>query len=580
MLKRLSIFLLLLNMSIVICNAEKVQRSYDATITLLCTTDIHGAFFPYDFVEGREMPGSMARVMTYVGREREIHPGGVILLDNGDMLQGQPICYYYNYVKNDGENVATSVARYMGFDAQTIGNHEVETGHSVYDKWIRESPCPILGANVVEKSSGKPYLKPYTIITRNGVKIAVLGLVTPAIPNWLHESLWHGLEFEDMVSSAKKWMTILREKEHPDVVVGLFHSGWDKGITTSSYSENETERIAREVPGFDVIFFGHDHVRSVTTVKSNSGDNVLCLNAASKALGIAHATLCVTWEKGKAKVCGVTGNVESVASETPDAEYMEHFSETIEEVKGYVGRKIGRITDSVHSRDCFFGNAALTDFIHSVQLEMTGADISFTAPLGFDSHIEAGDIGVGEMVKLYRFENTLYVLKMTGKEILRYLEMSYSLWTNTMKTKDDHIMLLRDKGTSGKMTFQNFTFNFDSAAGLEYVVDVTKPVGQKVRILGMSNGTAFDENRWYKVAMNSYRGNGGGELLTNGAGIPKEEIENRIIMKSERDIRHYVMEKIEREKTVTLKAGSNWRFVPEEWTVSALQCDRTLLFGE
>ena len=186
------------------------------------------------------------------------------------------------------------------------------------------------------------------------------------------------------------------------------------------------------------------------------------------------------------------------------------------------------------------------------------------------------------MFKLYKYENNLYVLRMTGKEIRDMLEMSYDQWVNTMTSADDHIMLL-DNDTRTDMQrygFKNMTFNFDSAAGIDYEVDVTKPNGEKVRILQMSNGQPFNEQRVYRVAMNSYRGNGGGELVTLGAGIPKDSLESRIIYKSTKDLRQYIMEEIQRMGTVTPKANNNWRFVPEEIAVPAIKRDRELLFGK
>ena len=251
-------------------------------------------------------------------------------------------------------------------------------------------------------------------------------------------------------------------------------------------------------------------------------------------------------------------------------------------MKNYVDRKIGRFENTIYTRDCYFGSAAFTDFIHDLQMSLTGADISFNAPLSFNTSIKAGDVYVSDMFNLYRYENELYVLKMTGEEVRKHLEMSYDLWVNTMTSADDHIMLLNDGSTDDKQRFmfKNLAFNFDSAAGIDYEVDVTKPNGQKVRILRMSNGEPFDEHKWYKVAMNSYRGNGGGELLIRGAGIPKEEIPNRIIYQSERDQRHYLMQEIEKAGVLNPQPHNNWRFVPEEWTVPAIERDRKLLFGE
>jgi len=134
------------------------------------------------------------------------------------------------------------------------------------------------------------------------------------------------------------------------------------------------------------------------------------------------------------------------------------------------------------------------------------------------------------------------------------------------------------KNDQQRLGFKNFTFNFDSAAGIIYEVDVTKPDGEKVKILSMADGTPFDETKTYRVAMNSYRANGGGELLTKGAGIAKDELEKRIVWRSDRDQRYYLMKEIEKRGTVYPKANNNWRFVPEELVAPAAKRDRALLF--
>lgn len=172
-------------------------------------------------------------------------------------------------------------------------------------------------------------------------------------------------------------------------------------------------------------------------------------------------------------------------------------------------------------------------------------------------------------------------MRLTGKEIRKHLEMSYDLWCNTMKSPDDYLLLLSDtQNDAQRLGFKNFSFNFDSAAGIDYEVDVTKPDGEKVRILRMSNGEPFDENKWYTVAVNSYRANGGGELLTKGAGIPRDSLKSRIVWESPKDQRYYLMEEIKKAGVMNPQPHNNWKFVPEEWTVPAATRDRKLLFGE
>ena len=559
------------------------QNQKTISLRIVETSDVHGYFFPYDFVESQPLKGTLARVSTYVKRLRSQYGDRLLLLDNGDILQGQPTCYWSNYVVGDAEeNIAAQVVNYMGYDAETFGNHDVETGHAVYDKWIREVRCPMLGANIIDTRTGRPYVKPYHIFVRDGVKIAVLGMLTPTIPCWLNESLWKGLAFSEMVTTARQWVKHIREVEHADLVVGLFHSGLSGGITMDGgIEEDASERVAREVPGFDIVFFGHDHMQHNQWVANTAGSQVLLLDPSCWALNVADAQIELTYKDGRLTGKQIKGDIVSIRDEKIDDQMVAHFQPQIERIKAYVGRKIGRFENTTRTRDSYFGNSAFTDFVHNLQLQISKADISFNAPLSFDSEIRAGEVTVADMFKLYRFENQLYILKMTGREVRGHLEESYDRWVNTMKSADDHLLLLNDesRGDQQSMGFRNYTFNFDSAAGIDYEVDVTKPDGQKVRILRMSDGQPFDENKTYSVVMNSYRGNGGGELLTKGAGIPKDQIGERIIYQSPLDLRHYLMEEIERMGTARPAPNHNWKFVPEEWTVPAAERDRKLVFG-
>ena len=431
----------------------------------------------------------------------------------------------------------------------------------------------MLGANIIDTKTNKPYVKPYTIIEREGVRVAILGMLTPAIPNWLHVSLWTGLRFDEMLQTARHWLKILKEQEKADVIVGLFHSGWDGGIVTPTYEEDVARKMAETVEGFDVIFFGHDHTERNTTI-----NNTLCMDPSCNALKVAEATIQIR----NGKVVSKKGEIIDVRNEAIDQQYIAHFQPQIDAIRQYVERQLGTFASPMRSRDAFFGSAAFTDLIHQLQLDETHADISFNAPLTFNTDIKAGPIYMSDMFKLYRFENKIYVLRMTGEEVRKHLERSYDLWVNTMKSPDDHIMMLNEgsAGDEQRRGFKNLTFNFDSAAGIDYVVDVTKPDGQKVHILQFSDGRPFDEKAWYKVVMNSYRGNGGGELLTQGAGIPLDSINNRIIFMSERDQRYYLTQKIEREGKVEGKALNNWRFIPDAWARPAIERDRKLIFGE
>lgn len=546
------------------------------------TSDVHGSFFPYDFINRKPKAGSLARVATYVNQLRSQHGENVILLDNGDILQGQPVNYYSNYVDTTSANIAAQVVNYLRYDAQTIGNHDVETGHRVYDKWVSATHCPILGANVIDTKTNKPYLKPYTILKRGGARIAIIGLLTPAIPNWLGENLWSGLRFEEMVSSARQWMRVVQEQEKADIVIGLFHSGKDGGITTPHYKEDAALAVAREVPGFDVVFFGHDHTRYADAVTNCEGKLVACLDPANNAMSVAQADLQLVKKKGHWCVKESLWKLVDVADLPVDTNFVDHFSAFNETVKAYANRVIGTFENTISTRDSYFGNSAFNDLILNLELSITKADVAFNAPVSFDVAIKKGPVRVADMFNLYKYENQLFVMRLTGKEIRKALEMSYDLWVNTMTSPNDHLLLLdsQTRGDQQRLGFKNFSFNFDSAAGIDYEVDVTKPNGQKVKVLKMSNGEPFDENKYYKVAVNSYRANGGGELLTRGAGIAKDDLDDRIVWRSEFDLRHYLMEEIKRLGTLNPQPNTNWRFVPEQWTQEAAKRDRQLLFHD
>lgn len=559
-------------------------QAQDKTVKLkvIETSDVHGMFFPTNYTTGKDVKGSMARVSKYVKRARKEYGSNLIVLENGDILQGQPTNYYWNFINTKDENIASKVVNYIGYDAQTFGNHDIETGHQCYDKWIKELNCPVLGANVINTSTGKPYTKPYIIEEKDGVRIAILGMLTPAIPNWLEENIWSGLRFDDVVTSCKHWIKVLKEDEKADIVIGLFHCGREGGIITDSYCENEAQAVAEQVPGFDLILFGHDHTPYVNIYRDSLDQRATVLiNPANNARTIADTEINLVIRNAKIVDKDIYGQLINLDNVTIDEDYMDYFDKDIKKLKKYTAQPIGKIDNNIYTRDEYFGSSAFIDLIHNLQLSITGADISFNAPLSFDAIIPEGELNIADMFNLYKYENKLCVLQMTGKEIKDYLEYSYSLWTNTMSSANDHIMLLAPtKNNAERQGFANPYFNFDSAAGIIYEVDVRKPYGQKIKIIKMGNGQKFSENKIYKVAMNSYRANGGGELLTKGALISKENIPSRIIWTSEHDQRYYLTEEIKKLGHISPKANNNWKFVPEKFVKDAIAKDRKLLFKE
>jgi len=562
------------------CVLSASAQEQEVKLKFIETSDIHGNYFPYNFISRQPWQGSLARVAALVEKEREVYGENLILLDNGDILQGQPSAYYYNYIDTVSTHVCAAMLNYMRYDAATLGNHDIETGRTVFDRWIEDCRFPVLGANIIDTATGEPYTPPYVTFQREGVKVVVLGMITPAIPVWLSENLWPGLRFDDMEESARKWMEIIREKEKPDAVIGLFHAGQNEVLMGGKYKDNASLSVAENVPGFDVVMMGHDHRRECRKVVNVAGDSVLIINPANNGLVVGDVEISFVLENGRVKSRQVQGQLTATEAYGVSEDFMRQFDTQYQTVQEFVGKKIGTFTESLSTRPSYFGPSAFIDFIHTLQLELSGAEISFAAPLSFDAEIKAGDIYVSDMFNLYKYENMLYVMELTGQEIKGFLEESYALWTNRMASAEDHLLLLRERPDGGERgTFLHASFNFDSAAGILYTVDVTRPYGEKITILSMADGTPFCVDKVYKVALNSYRGNGGGELLTKGSGIPQDELTDRVVFSTDKDLRYYLMEYIESKGTLDPKSLDQWKFVPEEWTVPAAQRDSILLFG-
>ena len=380
-----------------------------------------------------------------------------------------------------------------------------------------------------------------------------------------------------MKACAEKWVKEIREKEHPDILIGLFHAG-PEGNRLDNVIENESAEVARNVPGFDVIFMGHDHTRWNERVANVKGDSVLLIDPANTAKVVSEVTFTVKKRDGKVVSKQAEGKLVSMDDYAANPDFMNTFQGAYEATMDFVSRRIGRIEHTISSKDAFFGPSAFIDLIHQLQLDITGADISFCAPLSAYAEIQKGDICVSDMFNLYKFENMLYTMLLSGKEVKDFLEMSYDLWVNQMTSPDDHLLLLNEKD-NGFGRFRNPSFNFDSAAGIIYTVDVTKPYGKRIAIERMADGKPFEMDKQYRVAVNSYRGNGGGDLLTKGAGIPKAELAKRIVFSTDKDLRYYLMKRIEEVKVLNPAPLNQWRFIPEKWTVPAAKRDYELLFG-
>ena len=394
-----------------------------------------------------------------------------------------------------------------------------------------------------------------------------------------------------MIETAKEWVPIIKEKEKPDIMIGLFHSGVNpnyNGQTAETYkNENASKLVAEQVPGFDIVFVGHDHHGWNESVKNPMDKNVLLIGGTSSARVFAEVSAILTFDKAQNKWDKkLTGKLIDSKNYEPDPGFLKEFNSQFEEVKKYVSKEIGVFSETISSRDALFGDSPFVDLIHTIQLDISDAEISLAAPLTFNTEIKKGKIYVKDMFKLYRYENLLYTMNLSGKEIKEILEYSAGKWFNQMKDENDDLLQFR-KDKNGKLKWSERSnspmlegrfYNFESAEGINYTVDVSKPVGERITITSMSDGSNFDLNKMYKVALNSYRGNGGGGHLTIGAKIPKDKLASRVITSTVKDLRYYMMKWIEKEGTVNPKTDNNWKIIPTEWVEKGKEKDYKLLF--
>lgn len=611
--KRIALVLCIVLLSMPVF-AQDGPAGKSVTLTFIETSDIHGAIYPYDFVNAKPMSTSLAQIASLIAEERAANPN-VVLLDNGDSLQGQPTVYYYNFQKTDGPHIWSQALNFLQYDAVGVGNHDIEAGHNVYDKLYEEVQAPVICANAV-KPDGTPYFTPYTVIVKDGVKIAILGMITPKIPDWLPPQFWTGMEFEDMVENAQKWVPIIQEKEKPDVLIGLFHAGVDYtygNVTADTkYNENAAQLVAERVPGFDIVFCGHDHSgwdgmgwdpvnKKKVEVKDPNGKTVYIYGALNSARKTPVVNLMLDWnEATNSWDKRVRGGLVDITQYQADPAFMAQFQPGYDEIKQWVDRPIGKMDGVITTRDSMFGDSAFVDLIHRIQLDLSKdpamglkpADISFVAPLSADAKIPTsadGTLYVRDMFNLYVYENFLYTMNMTGTQVKDFLEYSYKFWFDTMPNDGNHIINFQ-KNKEGKLVLDNRTnmpltatryYNYDSAAGINYVVDVSKPAGERIIITSMSDGRVFNPNAVYTVAINSYRGSGGGGHLTQGAGIDPTVVRTMKLVNgaTTKDLRFFLLKWFEAQPdTVTVAPIGNWEVLPSDLAATGVTNDYPLLY--
>ena len=570
--------LFLLILAVVSCG----PKDGEYTFRFLSTNDVHGRYFDDEYVKDA-VRNSLISASWYVDSVRTAAgKENVILLDVGDFLQGDNAAYFFNYEDSLSLHLHARMAEYMGYDAIVVGNHDIETGHDVYDRYMKQTSVPLLAANAIATETGTPYFQDYVIIRRHGLKIAVIGFTNPGIPGWLSEEIWAGMEFRELIPYAQEVVDKVRAEERPDIVAVAVHGG--SGTKEYTQIENPTMALFSTLEGVDLVFGAHDHKPVAVTA-----DSIALVNSGSHCRYLGQGIVNVTVKDGKVVSKSSDASLITVDPEKNDATMKQAFAKDFENVKAFTMREVGQLTIPLHTVDAYTGISDYINFIHTLSLEASKAQVSFAAPLTYDGSVAAGTVIYNDLFTIYPYENQLFTLKMTGREIKGVLESSYDNWINTYNSRGGHVLKIKNAsdprtGQEG-WSFIARSYNFDSAGGINYEVDITKPVGSRINILSMADGSAFSLDDWYTVAMTSYRANGGGGLLKQGAGLDSDAVKVRI-EKRYPEIREILYDFILEHKVIDPQLICNpeiigsWKFVPERLAEKALSEDIALLFGK
>lgn len=552
------------------------------TFEILTTNDVHGHYFDSLYVSDRTNTSLLSvawyadSVRTAVGAEN------VVMIDAGDCLQGDNAAYYYNYIDTGSKHLYARMVEHIGYDAVVVGNHDIETGHPVYDRMVKTMKVPFLAANAIRTDNGKPYFQEYVTLRRHGLNVTVIGFTNPNIKSWLSPLLWEGMEFRSLLPMAQEVVDRVRTREKSDVVIVAVHAGTGNGDGASL--ESQGLDLFKSLEGVDFVICAHDH-RPVV----HKNDSICLINSGSHCRMLGHGKVTLTVKDGKVVSKALDAELLDVDKNKVDENMKALFRPDYEAVKAFTLKEVGELKADLRTRDAYCGMSDYINLIHTLSIGCSPAQISFAAPLTFNGTVDAGKLVFNDLFTIYPFENQLFVVKMTGKEIKDYLEYSYDTWINTYDGRGGNLLKIRnepDPRTGQKhWSFVNRSYNFDSAAGLVYEVDVTRPAGSRVNIISLADGSAFDPAADYNVAMTSYRASGGGSLMREGAGIDTDRIGERVV-EYYPEIRNILYDYLMKNGSIDPQTVGDpavigsWKFVPEKMAQEALQRDMKLLFPE
>ncbi len=474
------------------------------TIQILATSDIHGYIMPTTFRNNHNEAIGLAKLATIIEEKRLEMP--TLLIDNGDFIQGSPMTFYHQKFQAQEPNPLIQVANELQYDAMVFGNHEFNYGQETLQSIRSQSNFPWLGANIVTED-GKPFTKPYILKEVDGVRFAILGVTTHFVTKWEEPLHIQGLHFEDAFSSASYWAKWIRANEQIDVLILCYHGGFERNLETGELletedGENQGYRMCAEIDEVDIIISGHQHREICTTIM---GKSVIQPSTKGVCLGSIQLEIEMDDQHTIQTISHTPSLIYSAENTIPNAAVCQLISPIFEKTEAWLDETIGVIQGDLQIEDPFLARIQehpYIEFINRIQMAVSGTSISCTALF----HDERGGlkqaVTMRDIVTNYIYANTLKVLRLSGQDILLALEQSASYFTVEAGQLKVAEPFLYPKAQP---------YNYDMWEGIEYIFDISKPIGERVTKL-LYNGKAIKMDEEFDVVMSSYRATGAGNF--------------------------------------------------------------------
>jgi 2',3'-cyclic-nucleotide 2'-phosphodiesterase (5'-nucleotidase family) len=522
--------------------------SQSVELVIAATTDVHGWLRGWDYYADRaDVSRGLARAATIVDSLRAAAPGRVLLVDAGDLLQGNPLAYVGARVEPDAPSPVIAAMNVMAYDAAAVGNHEFNYGVPYLTAAVAQARFPFLAANAYSVGGARAF-RAWTIVERGGVRIGIIGATTPGAMIWDRENLRGRITIRDVVAEVQTALGEVRAAG-TDVVMVTVHSGLTGAstydTTTGIASENVAARLAREIPGLDLIVYGHSHQEMADTVIGTT----MLMQPKNWATSVGVARLTVERVNGRWRVASKRGETIPVAGRAEQAGVVAATENTHRRTIEYVNTAIGSTPVAWRADSARVADTPVIDFILEVERRVTGADLASTAAFSLDASLDGGPITIAELARLYPYDNTLRAIRISGRQLREYLEHSASYYRTLPASGEPEGGAIVDPSIPG--------YNFDIVAGADYVIDLRRPVGTRITTLTFRGRTVADADS-FTFALNNYRQTGGGRYSML-VGSP-------VVYDRQEEIRQLLIDEARRRGTIRPEDyfTRNWRIEPPE----------------